>query len=145
MGTQSRTSKIVYHLTLFHIFSRNILVKLYLTSTLRILDYDSTWNLNLKIGSIYAWYVCIYFFKDWTKFTLHYSLNSPKTVKSFYTLAPGFIPGLILLYLSTFTQCLTVLCHHKAAAKHYSMCKDIIKSHFSCMKVEGVVQAVGLT
>ena len=65
-------------------------------------------------------------------------------VKSFSTFTPGFIRGIMILSLSTFTQCLTVLCHHKAAVKYYSMCKDVIKSHLSCMKVEASCESRGL-
>lgn len=85
------------------------------------------------------------FKKNETKSTPHLLLNSPKTVKSFYTLTPEFIPALVILSLSTFTQCLPLLCHHKADGKLYSMCKDVIKSHLSCMRWKGVVKAEGLT
>lgn len=85
------------------------------------------------------------FLKNGTKFASYFLLNSTKMVKPFYTLAPGLLPALMILYLSIFTQCLTVLCHHKAAEKHYSMCKDVIKSHLSCMRWKGVVKAKGLT
>lgn len=64
-------------------------------------------------------------------------------VKSFYTLVPGFILTL-MIYLSTFAQRLTVLCHHKADGKQYSTYKDIIKSHLSCRKVERRSESTGL-